>query len=177
MKHLILLSVLALGLSSCSKNLIPYTKQLQIENDWNRADVQRIQFYTSEDIILQRKLVDGKIKIESGKIKVVDGKKVEEVVIKKGTPGIAVYFPDEDRVGISFEIDDAHFLTFGPNPKKGEQFFLFASEWNNRVGRVTYNDVAYYTSPESSTAHLLVNLKEIRDWDIKQRKASGRKVN
>ena len=45
--------------------------------------LKKIQFYLSNDIVLHRELSGGKSDIVSGEIKMVRGKQIEEVIIKK----------------------------------------------------------------------------------------------
>ena len=84
--NLVLLSMLGVFLfSSCGPKLTPFTQQLYDENNWSDDELKRIQFYTSDDIILFRELSRGESEIVSGEIKIRNGRKIDEVVIKKGT--------------------------------------------------------------------------------------------
>lgn len=164
--------------SSCSPNLAPFTEDLYDDNRWSDAELQQIQFYVSEDIVLRREASDGVSTIESGKIKMVDGRKVEEVVIRKGTPGIFLFKPKEDRFAVSFESgNDNAYLMFGPNPKVRGRYVLLASEWKRRQGTVSYDNRKFYTPTSSAYAALMVDLKRIRRVSTKSRTASGRVLN
>lgn len=155
---------------------MPYTDALRKQNGWSDNQVKKIQFYTSKEIVLQRQLSHGESAIEGGKIKVKDGTKVEEIIIQKGTPGVAVSVPSKDRLEVSFEKSDQHFLRFGINPNMKDRFTLLASEWSNGVGKVTYDDKFYYTSPDAAYTMLMVDLRKIEKTELNQRVASGRKV-
>ena len=144
---------------------------------WEDDDLKRIQFYTSGDIVLQRKVKNSETQIESGEIKVIDGEQIEEIYIPEGTPGVAVQFPDRRRVGVSFEISDAHFLTFGVVPERGNRFYLNATEWRGSVGQVTYNGVSFYTSPDAKDVYLLINMKAVRKSEKDSRTVKGRRVD
>jgi len=177
MKQILALSVVILMLSSCSKNLVPYSGFLKEQHGWSASEVERIQFYTSKDIVLYRDFAGSQTKIENGSIKIKDGRKVEEIVIKAGTPGIAVWQAEDERYGISFDKSDDQFLTFGPNPDKRKRYYLMASEWDGKIGYVTYNGIKYKTNPQSTEAILLVDLKKIRKINVKSYTAKGRVVN
>jgi len=165
-------------LSSCSPRLTPFTQKLYEKNDWSESDLKKIQFYLSEDIILRREVTKGGSKIESGSIKVVNGSKVEEIKIKKGTPGVLTFIPKEDRFAVAFEGgNDERYLMFGPNPKYGNRYALLASNWKRRGGEVTYDGTKFYTTSESAYASLLVNLKKIKKVSVKSRTAGGRKID
>ena len=179
MKYLNFLFVLGfVAFSSCSPRLTPFTQDLYDENGWTDDDLKRIQFYLSEDIILRRGVTSGSSSINSGKIKIVDGKKIEETIIKKGTPGVLIFKPKEDRFAISFEPGDKRFLIFGPSQRNNEKYSLRAASWDksNNQGEVTYNGKKYYTPTKSAYAVLMVDLKKVGNSTIKSRTAKGRTV-
>lgn len=170
---------LFLTLSSCSSKLTPFTQRLYNENGWSDIDLKKIQFYVSEDIVLRRQASKGVSKIDHGEIKIIDGKRVEEIVIKKGTPGVFLFQPKEDRFAISFESReyDDPYLVFGPSKRRGGRYTLRARDWNNRQGKVSYDNKSYYTPSESAYSVLLVDLKRVRDTKVRSRTAKGRTVN
>lgn len=166
------------GFSACSPKLTPFTQRLYEENNWTQEDLARIQFYLSENIVLRRQASSGSSRIESGEIKVVNGQKVEEIVIPRGTPGVFLFSPKEDRFAISFESKgEDRYLMFGPNPKQGNRYVLLASEWNRNQGTVTYDGKSYQVAASDAMATLLVNLKKTRRVTVNSRTASGRKIN
>lgn len=164
-----------MGLSSCSPTLSPFTQRLYEENDWSESELKRVQFYLSKDIVLRREASRASSRIEEGTIKIRDGQKVEEVVIRSGTPGVLVFMPKENRFAISFE-DDNKFLMFGPNPKAGDRYVLLASDWNNRQGKVSYGDGKYWVDANNGIASLMVDLKRVRNTSVKSRTVDGRKI-
>lgn len=176
MRKIIAVIVLFASLSSC-KNLVPYTDTMKQQHNWSEAQVKQIQFYLSEDVVLSRELTQGSTEIVHGKIKKVNGKKIEEIIIRQGTPGVLTEMPKEKKMLVSFEISDDHFLSFGVNPNMSEKYVLLASEWENGSGKVHYNNQIFYTSPGSKFAYLLVDLRKIQKMKVKQRVAGGRKVN
>ncbi|MCS6934059.1 MAG: hypothetical protein NZM35_02770 [Chitinophagales bacterium] len=176
MRKIICALALTLLLSSC-RNLVPYTDAMRKQHGWDESQLKKIQFYVSEDIILRRELTQGTTEIVSGKIKKVNGKRIEEIIIRQGTPGVLTDMPKENKMLVSFEIDDSHYLSFGVNPNMGDKYVLLASEWDNGSGKVHYHNKVYYTNPDSRFAFLLVDLRRIQKMKIKQRVASGRRVN
>ena len=174
LKFLILTPFLVM-LFSCSPKLTPFTSDLQKENTWTVEDMQQIQFYVSRDIVLYRSRSNSDAKIEDGKITMVDGKKVEQIVIESGTPGVLVFSPKSDRMAVSFENgNDKRYLMFGPSPKAGDKYVLLAKEWKRNKGEITYEGKTYYTNSESAYASLMVDLKRGRNTKVKRRKANGR---
>lgn len=176
MKKLILLLIPVFLFSAC-KTLVPFTNELKEQNGWKVQELKQIQFYLSTSITLNRQLSNSATAIVSGKIKTVDGKQVEEIIIKKGTPGVLTEMPDNKRMAISFEIDDSHYLTFGPYENKGGRYYLMLREFKkNQFAKVSYIDKEFYISPESLNAFLQINMKKILKEERKQRVAGGRKL-
>ena len=171
----LLAAVTLLGLSSCSPTLSPFTQRLYEENDWSESELKRVQFYLSNDIILRRQASNSSSRIEEGAIRVRNGRRVEEVVIQKGTPGILLFMPKEQRFAVSFE-DNDKYLMFGPNPKAGDRYVLLASDWNNRQGKVSYGNGKYWVDANNGIASLMVDLKRARNTSVKSRTAEGRKI-
>ncbi len=177
LKLFMLMGMMAFIMSSCSPQLTPFTQNLYEQNQWSDDDLKQIQFYLSEDIVLRRNISSGSTEIVSGEIKMVDGKKVEEVVIRRGTPGIMLFKPKEKRIAVSFEDgNDSRFLMFGPNPKARNRYVLLASDWDRKKGKITYDDKAYYTSGSNAYATLMVDLKRTRKVSVRSRTAKGRKL-
>lgn len=168
-------AVILIGFSSCSPTLSPFTQDLYEENEWSETELKRVQFYLSKDIVLRRQASRASSQIEEGAIKIRNGQKVEEVVIRSGTPGVLVFMPKENRFAVSFE-DDNKYLMFGPNPKAGDRYVLLASDWDNRRGRVSYGSGKYWVDANNGIASLMVDLRRVRNTSVKKRTVEGRKV-
>ncbi len=181
MKNARLLCLLALGMSfltACGPTLTPFTQRLQDQYDWTDSELKRIQFYVSRDIVLRREATGGRSEIIGGEIKVVDGRNIDQVVIRKGTPGVLLFQPKDNRFAVGFEASsDSKYLIFGPSPRAGERYVLLASQWQRRGGTVTYDGRKYRVESESAYASLMVDLKKIRKVDVKNRRATGRRVD
>ncbi|MBP7822116.1 MAG: hypothetical protein KA010_04285 [Saprospiraceae bacterium] len=162
--------------SACSPQLSPFTENLYKSSSWSDEELSKIQFYLSDNIVLRRQITDGNSSIISGKIKIENGKEVEEVLIQKGTPGVFIKKKNDEVFAISFEKGDKY-LFFGPNPKRGGRYVLLATDWDKNKGKVSYNDKVFYTLDESAMASLLVDLRKIDKINVKRHTASGRKVN
>jgi hypothetical protein len=176
MKKWLLILVIPFMFASC-KNLIPYSDAISKRNNWSDAEIKRIQFYTSDVIVLQRQITEGSTDIIQGKIKTVNGKKVDEIIIRAHTPGILVQMPKEQKMLISFEVDNDHYLSFGVNPNYGSKYTLLATKWDGRIGMVTYNNQEYKAAPGSADVFLMVDSRKILKEDINSRIAKGRKVD
>jgi len=168
--------VLAVG-SGCSARLTPFTQKLYEDNNWTERDLKRIQFYLSDNIVLRREIGGGSAEITKGKIKVVDGRRFAEVVIRKGTPGVFVFSPKENRFAVSFETGDDRYLIFGPNPSYRERYTLLASDWERNQGTVTYDGRQWQVGSSAAYATLMVNLRRMQQVEVNKREAEGRKIN
>ena len=177
-KRSLLAVVAVLALSACGPTLSPFTESLYKKNQWSEAELKRIQFYLSNDIVMRRELTGAKSEIVSGEIKMIDGRQVEEVAIRKGTPGVLLFLPEKDRFAISFEDGGKErFLVFGPNPKVNGRFVLLASEWKRRSGMVTYEGKKWQVDNNSAYASLLVDLKKVNKVSVDARTAPGRRID
>ena len=176
MRSLIIAALVLMTLGSC-RNLVPYTDAIKTKYNLSDDQLKHLQFYVSAPIVLQRKITaENSTQVVAGKIKIVNGEKVEEVVVPVGTKGVLVK-NDNGKFEISFEKDDSYYLRFGTNPNRYESFVLLASDWHGKVGTVNYAGNKYYTSPESADAVLLIDLHKISNYQKDARVAKGRKVN
>ena len=170
--------LLAIGLlTSCSPTYTYFTKDLYEQESWSEEDIMRIQFYVSNDIVLTRAIGADETSIAEGKIKIKNGQRVEQVIIKSGTPGVLVLMPREDRFAISFEeADNEAYLMFGPNPKYENRFALLAQEWEKDSGQVHYRDKTYWVDAESAFASLMVDLQREGESKYQTRSVQGRTI-
>ena len=172
----LLVGMLALG--ACTPQLTTFSEELYDSYKWSDADLRKVQFYLSDDLVIYRNLEkDAGVEINSGEIKIVDGRKVQEIRFRAGTPGVFLNRPKEKNFAISFENgDDSHYLVFGPNPRYNGRYMLLASEWNRRRGKVTYAGQKFYTtSPD--IPRLLVDLEQVGYRKRETRTVEGRRVN
>lgn len=177
MRNLMLLPAILLLLATTGcKNLIPYTDSLKAQYNWNNDQVKKLQFYVSHDVVLHHELTNGSTDIVNGKIKTIKGKRVDEIIIRAGTPGVLTQIPKENKMLVSFEISDEHYLSFGVNPNASNKYVLLASDWNKGVGNVHYAGQEYYAASDSKYAFLMVDQRKIQQLEVKQRIAKGRKV-
>lgn len=165
-------------LASCTPQLTYFTQKLYDEHNWSEDQLKQIQFYLSHNLVLKRQLAGGSTEILAGKIKIEDGRQIEEIVIQKGTPGLLLFSPKENRFAISFEEGgEKQFLMFGPNPKKGGRYLLLGSEWNRQNGKVNYDGKTYRVEIIDQLSGLMVDLKKIRKVEVNSRTAEGRRIN
>jgi len=171
------LLVIALSLSSCASRLVYFTEPLRQREAWTEADLRKIQFYTSRDIVLSRSLGKEETVIESGRVILQEGRRIERVVIPARTPGVLVMMPGEKRLGISFEAEGREaFLMFGPQANNGDRYSLLAQEWTRDSGKVNYQGRTYRAEPASAYASLLVDLRRTGSSDESVYRVRGRRI-
>lgn len=105
--RLMLLLVL-IGFSSCR---VMFTEGVRNKLDMQGIDLNRVQFYNSEKIILKRTLTKSEATLASGKVTFQNGEFVEITQIKRKTPGIC------DSIG-----DHALYIRFESGANKGLKF-------------------------------------------------------
>ncbi len=181
MRHLslfMLLAITTLALSGCSPNLRPFTQNMYNDYNWSADELKQIQFYLGEDVTLRRELTGGKSEITRGVVRVVDGRNVEEIVIRRNTPGVYMFSPKDNRLAVSFEDGgENRFLIFGANPRASDRYTLLGSDWNRNQGVVTYDGLKWSINGQDGFATLMVNLKRLEQTDRNSRVAAGRRVN
>ena len=177
--NLILLLAMTLILaSSCAPRLTPFTQDLYEDYDWSEEELKSIQFYLSSPIVLRRAANSGSSEIISGKIKMINGREMEEVVIPEKTAGVLLFQPKTNRFAVSFEDGGKdRYLMFGPNPKQNEKFVLLASDWEKSQGKVSYEGKTWTTPSRSAFASLMVDLRKIKRVSVESRRARGRSID
>ena len=176
MRQLIFFALFTIILSSCGSSLRYFSQDIYDDYNWSPEELKSIQFYLSEDIVLWRKISDKDTKIEDGKVRIVDDRKVEEVIIKKNTPGVIAFVPKRNSFAVSFDNKNSNYLMFGPNPKNIDRYVLLAKDWDRRKGKVSYGDQIYETRSESALAALLIDIKKANRTKYNSKKAGGRKI-
>ena len=169
--------LLFFSLVSCGKKLTPFSQYLYNDFNWSERDLQRIQFYLSSDLVLWRDISQDRSRIEEGRIKVKSGRQIEEVLIKRGTPGTYIFSPKEYRFAISFDpFNDNKYLMFGPNKNLNHQYVLLGRDWGDRSGYITYGGKVYQTDTRSSFNTLMVDLEGSQSTRTRSQVEKGRVV-
>lgn len=172
---LILLSVVLF--SACSKNLTYLHRDAVKDSRMLDENMEKIQFYLSHELILERSLSQKKSQVRDGKIIVEDAAEVERIRIPAESPGVFVFSPDGEKMAISFSENDDAFLMFGPNPNENNRYTLLGKNWNRDYGEVTYRNKTYFVSRRSAMTGLLVDLKYKQQTRERRETLRGRRIN
>jgi len=163
---------LLLLISSCSKTIY-FTQGMRNNLNQNYLSIDKIQFYNSRKIILRRNLSYADTKVARGKIKFENGQYVENIIIPKKTPGVAVS-EGSKYINIAFE-DGAHrFLRFVLNSEN--EYQISASKWVQGYGKVKYDTLFYYIEPKSSKAVLKLIKDDQYNMQKNTRRLKGKTV-
>lgn len=159
--------------SSCSTKVF-YTKQIRNNLIENQLKESEVQYYNSGKILLQRNLSYAETQIARGQIKYEDGQYIEEIVIPKGTPGVAIE-QGKDFIDVSFEPGDNRQLRFKCNPDGYYQ--VTALTWQDNYGKVKYDTTFYYLNASAGKAVLQVEKEYISKYQKQKRVLKGRTVS
>lgn len=144
----------------------------------NGVALTQVQYYIDRDIELRRELNKEEADVKKGNIKIINGKYIDIVTLKKGTPGVCVgQYPD--KVLVSFETGSNKFLTFGKTKYAADKdpYRLLAFDWyNNGDGYIKYDGKNYHIT-KGGEASVKIKAQYLRASDkVKQRNMQGVKV-
>lgn len=176
-RYLLLLA--GISLMSCSRpSMTPFTSGLIEENQWSESELSQIQFYLSQDVVLEREYRQNGAEIVMGEIIQRGDRQVDRITFRAGTPGVLLQMTAKEKLAISFEPgDDQKFLVFTPHPKKQGVYLLAARNWEGGRGQVNYGGQYFYTIPGSGLASLMVDMKSENTRKVTSRQATGRTVH
>jgi hypothetical protein len=177
-------SVLTLMLSSCSgskklSSYVPFTRDLKQKLEKENIDLKQVQFYVDQKLILNRNLGDQKLVVNSGVVKLENGKYINEVIIPSLTPGLCDVV-DADKLMVSFEKGN-NALAFGPGSGSTfNQYVLYGTEWKNGTALVTYDSNKYRarcgSCSDIASATLVIKKSVLDKMERKSRTLKGRTV-
>jgi len=160
--------------TACSPTLYPFTDEMYQE--FSKEELSKIQFYLSKDIVLYRDYGGKMSEVENGTIKIVDGRQIEEVVFKSGTPGVFLFTPKSNKIAVCFEENNENFLMFGASRTNNGRFVLLAKEWERNYGTISYAGKLWKTRDENAFANLLVDFDRARKTKVERKTVGGRKI-
>jgi|SRR5690554_5212836 len=165
-------------LGSCA-NSIPYTEKLRSEYDLTPEKLKKIQFYTSETIILERSEDQSKMVTtgKSGEVVKSETSTSERVIIPARRKGILERVEEDGSVLVRFEVGQNKFLSFKERPNISNGRLYLEAQWVNGRGELDYGNAVYFAVRGSSSAYLMVKLKDFSKQQHKDRVVKGTKVN
>lgn len=179
----IFLSAITL-LSSCSVNRMYFTVDTRQQIEKAGVDVSQVQFYNSEEIVLARQISQEEIKVAEGKVRIENGRNIEEIIIPANTPGICE-LKDEKTLKISFDAGDGKTIPFlverkGDMVVPNSYFKIGAKEWQRtdrgtKVGKLDYQGNVY-TIVRGAESRLMIDKAVLNRVNRDVHVAKGRKL-
>ena len=170
--YFLALSGLLIIASSCSK-LIYFTEDIRDNLNNNYLEVEKVQFYNSNKIVLKRNLSKEETQIAQGQIIMENGQYYEEIIIPKNTKGVAVK-EGSKFLKIAFESGENRSLRFDLNGQNKYQ--ISAESWKDNYGSIVYDTITYFIMPSSSNTVLLVSKEYVEKYEHQRRVLKGRSV-
>jgi hypothetical protein len=170
------LVILVLLLSQACSPKVPFTMAVQEKYQLTDTDIKKIQFYTSEDIILYKGESNSKTETSGGEVVITSNKQEEKIIIKKGTPCVVVKIEGKDKLYLAFDSGDGKMLLFSGRTAN-EPFKFTVNEWVNNRGKITYDGKTYYASSISGGTYLQFKLKKLDKNKRQETIVKGRKID
>jgi hypothetical protein len=184
MRTIGLLSILTLLLASCSSNRMLFTVDTKQMIEKAGVQVSQVQFYNSEEIVLARQISKEEVKVAEGKVRIENGRNIEEIIIPANTPGICE-MNDEKTLKVSFDSGDGKSIPFLVERRndmvvEGSYFKIGAKEWTRsdrgrRIGKLDYEGNVY-NIVRGSEARLMIDKATLNKVNRKTKVAKGRKL-
>lgn len=184
MRNILILIIAAASLSSCSTNRMLFTVDTKKQVEGANIQLTKVQFYNSEEIILVRQLSKEDIGVDKGRIKIQNGRQVEEIIIPRNTPGICELY-DERTIKISFEKGKDNAIAFLVDRRngivtEGSHFKIAAREWVNtdrggRIGKIDYQGKVY-DLVRGFNSRLLIDKSILNKMERDTKIVKGRKL-
>ena len=185
----ILSSVLITGLigilSGCSssrkmsRDYVPFTSQLKQRLERDSIDIKKVQFYVDQKLILSRYLDDEKAQVTSGKVRLENGKYINEVIVPPFTPGVCEDIQNGNLM-ISFEKGSSD-MGFGlGSGYTANTYVLYGYDWRNGTAVVNFDNkkfrVRCATCTDVAITRLLIKKNVVDKVEKKTHVLSGNKV-
>lgn len=135
-----LLFILLLILSSCS-NRIFFSSSINSRLAQKELSINKVQFYNSQKIILRREVPQDHAEVTNGRIRFEKGKFIEEIIIKKNTPGTCE-FVHQEILNVSFEQGYNKLLRFRADAD-GKYYSLITHRGIDGKGYLRYDTIQY----------------------------------
>ena len=162
-----------------SRDFVPFTKELKERLERDNIDIKQVQFYVDQKLILSRYLTDEKAQVTSGKVRLENGKYINEVIVNPFTPGVCEDIQNGNLM-VSFEKGSSD-LGFGLGSNyTASQYVLYGYDWRNGTALVNFDNNKFRarcgTCTDVAMARLMIKKNVIAKYDKKTRVLQGRKV-
>lgn len=177
MRNYYTLLVISALFTSC-KTFTPFSAALKMRNNWTEAELKKIQFYNSKEIVIANQFIDTKSEIKKGKVFIktdIKSDSTNTIVIKKHTKGVLVK-AESNKLIVSFEKDDNHFVVFSLNENNAQNIGDSLYYMLNNNGQINYNGIKQYISSDTNEVLLLVEYYSKNTKKVKKQFVKGKKI-
>ncbi len=194
--RLLLIAVVILLSISCARVYVPFTLQLRNEYKLTDQEIKELQFYISDQVLLEREIVDVDKKISKEHIlKKIEDKILDQVIFRSFTPGVAV---DVLPYALQVAFEQEGYLTFETDGELEDPYYFKSDRYGDDVklkifehcwwfkhykdeiysnGLVDYNGNEYWVYHPESRPHLLVDEESLEKVMKQRRIVKGIKQN
>lgn len=169
--------LLGLVLFSCGVK-VPLTDQVKEEYSLTEKNMKKVQFYTSQTIILERSKTSGSQgTADDGTLVASKNSEQDRVIIPTGTKCIFESLGPNQEVIIRFEVGVGKVLKFAIRPGQTTGKYYLVADWKqDKGGEIMYGNESYYATAASVNAYLMVKRKNLNKTRRKDRIVKGMKV-
>jgi len=162
-----------------SRDYVPFTSQLKHRLERDSIDIKKVQFYIDQKLILSRYLDDEKAQVTSGKVRLENGKYINEVIVPPFTPGVCEDIQNGNLM-ISFEKGSSD-MGFGlGSGYTANTYVLYGYDWRNGTAVVNFDNkkfrVRCATCTDVAMTRLLIKKNVVDKVEKKTHVLSGNKV-
>jgi len=162
-----------------SRDYVPFTSQLKHRLERDSIDIKKVQFYIDQKLILSRYLDDEKAQVTSGKVRLENGKYINEVIVPPFTPGVCEDILNGNLM-ISFEKGSSD-MGFGlGSGYTANTYVLYGYDWRNGTAVVNFDNkkfrVRCATCTDVAMTRLLIKKNVVDKVEKKTHVLSGNKV-
>lgn len=141
----ITLLLCAFMISGCSVGLIPFSHELRTRYNLSRAQVACLQYYVSEEIVLERSLADEESSVEGGELIRRGEVAVHRVRVARHAPAeVVADMIGVRQIGSRFGTEQPSPLSFSPRspggPSGDDELYLLISDGTPGHQTVSYGD-------------------------------------
>jgi hypothetical protein len=199
-RGLALFALSSLPLAASCTSYIPFTDRVADRYRLEPRDRSLLQYFVSDDFCLRRDTTDESAHITAGgTIRFFRGRRIEELRIRRHTPGAVVamspgglglsFVPGDDRSVIYFAPDSDGVTEDGPEPERRGRFAVAPDEANPRSvpageryalqGDATHSiryDGKIWTVHYERRPYLLIRGRDVEDQETRVKTLPGRTV-
>lgn len=167
--------IIGMLIASCSPK-IPFTQSARDQYKLSPEEIGKIQFYTSDAIILRKGASEKGKTTEDGKLVIKSEKSIQQVVIKSKTPGTIDQVVDVNSFKVSFEDGAEKSLVFSSQNDRNGYYHLVPASHEGGKLKINYGGESYNAVDGSESAILLFKMKSLKKLKVVEKVAKGKKV-